>query len=86
MQGKQAKIVSPTHERALLGYLATTRYPSRDRVMGGVSTELITHSLLCKFRWCPSTSVMRFCWRNTTKYEFHKGQQSPDSLAVPARR
>jgi hypothetical protein len=33
MQGKQAKIVSPTQERAMLGYLATTRYPSRDRVM-----------------------------------------------------
>jgi integrase/recombinase XerD len=33
MQGKQAKIVSPTQERAILGYLATTRYPSRDCVM-----------------------------------------------------
>src|SRR5207244_6791562 len=33
LQGKQAKIVSPTQERALLGYLATTRYPTRDRVM-----------------------------------------------------
>src|SRR5205823_9608378 len=33
MQGKQAKIVSPTQERAILGYLATTRYPSRDRVL-----------------------------------------------------
>jgi len=33
MQGKQAKIVSPTQGRAILGYLATTRYPSRDRVM-----------------------------------------------------
>ena len=32
MQGKQAKIVSPTQERAILGYLAT-RYPTRDRVM-----------------------------------------------------
>src|SRR5437667_8963781 len=31
MQGKQAKIVSPTQERAILGYLATTRYPARDR-------------------------------------------------------
>jgi len=29
----QAKIVSPTQERAILGYLDTTRYPSRDRVM-----------------------------------------------------
>ena len=35
MQGKQAKIVSPTQERAILGYLATTRYPTRDRVMLG---------------------------------------------------
>src|SRR2546422_10425131 len=33
MQGKQAKIVSPIQERALLGYLATTRYPARDQVM-----------------------------------------------------
>ena len=33
MQGKQAKMVSPTQERAILGYLATTRYPARDRVM-----------------------------------------------------
>jgi hypothetical protein len=33
MRGKQAKIVSPTQERAILGYLATTRYPTRDRVM-----------------------------------------------------
>lgn len=33
MQGKQAKMVSPTQERAILGYLDTTRYPARDRVM-----------------------------------------------------
>jgi integrase/recombinase XerD len=33
VQGKQAKIVSPTQERAILGYLETTRYPSRDRVI-----------------------------------------------------
>jgi integrase len=33
MQGKHAKIVSPTQERAILGDLATTRYPARDRVM-----------------------------------------------------
>jgi hypothetical protein len=33
MQGKQAKIVSPIQERAILGYLATTRYPARDRVI-----------------------------------------------------
>jgi integrase/recombinase XerD len=33
IQGKQAKIVSPIQERAILGYLATTRYPARDRVM-----------------------------------------------------
>ena len=33
MQGKQAKIGSPTQEWAILGYLATTRYPARDRVM-----------------------------------------------------
>ena len=33
MQGKQAKMLSLTQERAILGYLATTRYPHRDRVM-----------------------------------------------------
>ena len=33
MQGKQAKIVSPTQERAMLGYLETTRDPQRDRVI-----------------------------------------------------
>src|SRR5262249_10269462 len=33
MQGKQAKIISPIRERAILSYLATTRYPARDRVM-----------------------------------------------------
>ena len=33
MQGKQAKIISPTQERAILGYLETTRYPHRDRVV-----------------------------------------------------
>ena len=33
MQGKQAKIVSPTQKRAILGYLMTTHYPARDRVM-----------------------------------------------------
>src|SRR6266478_3080825 len=39
MQGKQAKIVSPTQERAILGYLETTRYPARDRVMFLVSMK-----------------------------------------------
>src|SRR5262245_2020010 len=33
MQGKQATIVSPTQERAMLRFLATTRSPARDRVM-----------------------------------------------------
>jgi integrase len=33
MQSKQAKIVRPTQERAILGYLVTTRYPARDRVL-----------------------------------------------------
>ena len=39
MQGKQAKIVSPTQERAILGYLATTRYPSRDESMEKLGVE-----------------------------------------------
>src|SRR2546425_1253528 len=33
MQGKQAKVLSPTPERAIVGYLDTTRYPMRDRVI-----------------------------------------------------
>src|SRR5215831_2563613 len=33
MQGKQATMVSPTQERAMLGSLITTRSPARDRVM-----------------------------------------------------
>ena len=33
MQGKQAKIVSPTQERAIVGDLDTTRSPHRDRVV-----------------------------------------------------
>jgi integrase/recombinase XerC len=33
MQGKQAKILSPTQERIILRYLETTRYPCRDLVM-----------------------------------------------------
>jgi len=33
VHGTQAKSVSPTQERAMLGYLETTRYPHRDRVM-----------------------------------------------------
>jgi integrase/recombinase XerD len=33
MQGKQAKMVRPTQERAMLGSLATTRSPPRDRVL-----------------------------------------------------
>ena len=33
MQGKQAKVLSPTQERAIVGYLDTTRYPTRDRVI-----------------------------------------------------
>ena len=33
MQGEQAKSVSQTQEQAILGYLDTTHYPSRDRVM-----------------------------------------------------
>src|SRR5690242_4595557 len=33
MHGKQAKIVSPTQERAILGYLVTTRSPARNQVM-----------------------------------------------------
>jgi integrase/recombinase XerC len=33
MQGKQAKILTPTQERAILRHLETTRYPLRDRAL-----------------------------------------------------
>src|SRR5262249_49744221 len=33
MQGTHATMVSPTQERAILGYLVTTRSPARDRVL-----------------------------------------------------
>jgi hypothetical protein len=33
MQGKQAKMVSPTQERTILGYLVTTRSPARDHLL-----------------------------------------------------
>ena len=39
MQGKQAKMVGPTQERAMLGYLVTTRSPACDRVMFLVSMK-----------------------------------------------
>jgi integrase/recombinase XerD len=39
VQGTHAKSVSPTQERAMLGYLETTRYPHRDRVMVFVSMK-----------------------------------------------
>jgi integrase/recombinase XerD len=32
-QGRQAKILSPRQETAILRYLDTTRYPDRDRVI-----------------------------------------------------
>jgi integrase/recombinase XerD len=39
VQGTHARSVSPTQERAMLGYLDTTRYPARDRVMFLVSMK-----------------------------------------------
>ena len=33
MQGQHAKMVTPLQERAILGSLATPRYPARDQVM-----------------------------------------------------
>jgi hypothetical protein len=41
MQGKQTKILSPTQERAIVGYLETTRYPVRDRVMFLLSASIM---------------------------------------------
>ena len=38
-QGKQAKILSPRQENAILRYLETTRYPERDRVLFLLSTK-----------------------------------------------
>ena len=39
MQGQQAKMVSPTQERAILRSLVTNRSPARDRVMFLLSIE-----------------------------------------------
>ncbi len=33
MQGKQAKVLSPVQERAIVAFLEMTRYPQRDRVL-----------------------------------------------------
>ena len=38
-QGKQAKILTPKQEAALLRHLETTRYPTRDRVIFLLSTK-----------------------------------------------
>ena len=39
MHGKHATMVRPTHERAIVGSLDTTRSPARDRVMVLVSLK-----------------------------------------------
>ena len=53
MQGKQAKIVSPTQERAILGYVATTRYPARDRVM-----FLLSMKAGLRAKWCRGSPIV----------------------------
>ena len=49
MQGKQTKILSPTQERAIVGYLETTRYPARDRVMFLLSASIMASAPPCCF-------------------------------------
>jgi hypothetical protein len=44
MQGKHAKIVSSKQERAMLGYLETTRYPHWDRVLLLLSMKAGLHA------------------------------------------
>jgi len=58
MQGKQAKIVSPTQERAILGYLATTRYPHRDRVIFLLSMKAGLHAkAIASLTWAMVTDA-----------------------------
>jgi transposase-like protein len=59
---------------------------ANEAAIKGYNAEHGTTIEIRKIRWCPSTPVMRFCRRNTTKYVLHKGRKSPDCLAVTLRR
>ena len=69
MQGKQAKIVSPTQERAILGYLDTTRYPTRDRVMFLLSMKagLRAKEMARVLHRCGFPPLWRMCRRRTRR-------------------
>jgi hypothetical protein len=60
MQGKQAKIVCPLQERAMLGYLTTTRYPARDRVMFLLSMKAgLRANAMASLTWAMVTDAQR---------------------------
>lgn len=59
MQGKQAKMLSPTQERAIVGYLDTTRYPSRDRVLFLLSIKAgLRAKEMASLTWAMVTDVV----------------------------
>ena len=67
MQGKQAKIVSPTQERAIVGYLDTTRYPARDRVMFLLSMKAgLRAKEIASLTWAMVTDAAGRCPRRST--------------------
>src|SRR4029450_878295 len=94
MQGKQAKIVSPTQERAILGYLATTRYPARDHVMFLLSMKAgLRAKEMASLAWamCGLSHIMadfrQIMWRkflrSLCKHDTMEQQVLPHNVAWP---
>jgi integrase/recombinase XerD len=55
---RAAKIVSPTQERAILGYLVTTRYPAWDRVLFLLSMKAGLHAkAMASLTWALVTAA-----------------------------
>ncbi|MGE3541696.1 MAG: hypothetical protein AB7N91_30265 [Candidatus Tectimicrobiota bacterium] len=82
MQGKQAKILSPAQEKAILGSLATTRYPTRDRVMLLLSLKAgLRAKAIADLTWAMVTDASgqvgdaRFCRK--VAFEWIEGMISP---------
>ena len=72
MQGKQAKIVSPTQEWAILGYLATTRYPARDRVIFLLSMKAGLHAKeMASLTWAMVTDATEWRRASSARHLLH---------------